>query len=76
MFSKDYPNIEWWIENQGWIELGEDLHSTSWVRILDMGGMYWEDKDAASLDEALRNADIWLSTEIQSRMGKIPPKVY
>jgi len=76
MFSKEYPNLEWWVENQGWIEIGEDEYSSSWLRILDIGGMYWEDENSKSLDEALRNGDIWLSSEIRNRFGKKPPKEY
>ena len=76
MFSKEYPNLEWWIENQGWIELGEDEYSSSWLRILDLGGMCWEDKKSKSLDEALKNGDIWMSSEIKNRFGEKPPKEY
>jgi hypothetical protein len=76
MFSENYPNVDYWVETQGWVELGTDMHSNSWVRILDIGGMYWEDEDSKSLDEALRNADIWLSSEIQDRFGEEPPKLY
>ncbi|MEZ5042450.1 MAG: hypothetical protein R2828_21295 [Saprospiraceae bacterium] len=76
MFKKEYPNLEWWIDSQGWIEMGEDEYSTSWVRILDIGGMCWEDRDSKSLDEALRKGDIWLSYEIESRYGEKPLKKY
>lgn len=76
MFSKNYPNVNYWIETQGWVELGSDEDSDSWVRILDEGGMCWEDEDSVSLDEALKNADIWLSSEIQDRLGEQPPKLY
>lgn len=76
MFSKKYPNLDWWISTHGWTELGEDDHSSSWVRILDEGGMCYEDEDSDSLDEALEKADIWTSKEIESRFGEEPPKKY
>lgn len=40
------------------------------VRILDMGGMYWEDEKSSSLDEALGLAERWASVEIGDRLGK------
>ena len=76
MFSKNYPNVDWWVNTQGWVELGSDDYSNSWLRILDEGGMCWEDKDSSSLDEALSEADRWLSSEIQDRFGEEPPKKY
>ena len=76
MFSKKYPNLNWWINNHGWIELGSDEYSSSWIRILDEGGMYWEDDDSESLDESLEKADIWMSTEIEDRFGEESPKKY
>ena len=76
MFSEIYPNIEWWVDSHGWIEIGEDEHSTSWIRILDIGGNCWEDEDSEYLDDALRKADIWISSEIVNRFGEKPPKKY
>jgi hypothetical protein len=76
MFSREYPNLEWWINTHGWIEMGDDDYSTSWVRILDIGGLCWEDKSSESLDEALKNGDIWASNEIKERFGEEPPKKY
>ena len=76
MFSKLYPNLDWWINTHGWIELGGDDYSTSWVRILDIGGMYWEDENSKTLDESLKNADIWVSQEIENRFREEPPKKY
>ena len=77
MFSKDYPNLDWWINNHGWIELGGDAnYFSSWVRILDMGGMCWEDENSSSLDEALGFAEQWASVEIEDRLGEEPAKRY
>jgi len=64
-FSKTYPHLTWWIENQSWIEIGTDDYSGIWVRILDEGGTRWEDEDSETLDEALGKADNFVKDEIQ-----------
>ncbi len=76
MFSKNYPNVAWWINTHGWVELGSDEYSSSWLRMLDEGGTCWEDEGSSSLDDALTAADKWLSDEIQDRFGEQPPKLY
>ena len=51
-FDTQYPNITNWIENYGWIELGQDDYNSSMVRVLDEGGMMWEGKEQyKNLDE-------------------------
>lgn len=42
MFSDAYPNIAQWIDSNGWIEIGQDENSISFVRAIDEGGMVWE----------------------------------
>jgi len=64
MFEKYFPNLDNWVNSRGWIELGSDEESNSWVRILDMGGMVWEDEGSDSLDEALKAAERWLAKEM------------
>jgi len=63
MFSEKYPNLEYWIDSQGWIELGSDENSSSWIRMLDIGGLCYEDENSSSLDEALEKAELWASEE-------------
>ena len=41
-FSETYPNIAYWTESCGWIEIGYDEFSRSFIRVLDEGGMQWE----------------------------------
>jgi hypothetical protein len=36
-----YPTIARWVQEYGWIELGQDDMSQSFVRALDDGGMVW-----------------------------------
>ncbi|MEM1326532.1 MAG: hypothetical protein AAGI23_11285 [Bacteroidota bacterium] len=76
MFSEKYPNLDYWIYSQGWIEMGSDHYSSSLIRILDEGGMYYEDEESTSLDEALEKADRWMATEIEERFGEEPVKRY
>jgi hypothetical protein len=65
-FESQYPNIALWVNEQGWIEIGPDEFSTSFVRALDEGGLVWEGNDQyASLDDALRALD----TAIAERIG-------
>ncbi|HLL47357.1 MAG TPA: hypothetical protein VK399_11650 [Longimicrobiaceae bacterium] len=43
---------------EGWIEIGRDDFSRSFVRALDIGGMVWEGaEEYDSLDDALRALD-------------------
>jgi hypothetical protein len=54
-FSKAYPNIAYWVETCGWIEIGQDEYSSSLVRALDEGGLVWESSDDhTTVDEALQ----------------------
>lgn len=56
-FAELYPNITWWAQGGGWIELGRNDCSRSFIRVPDIGGMLWEGRekyDAAgdAMDEA------------------------
>ena len=53
-FSSTYPNIAAWTESYGWIEIGQDDFSQSFVRALNIGGMVWEGKSKyKTVDAAL-----------------------
>ncbi len=57
-FITAYPNLTYWVESFGWLEMGADEYSTSLIRILDIGGMIWErEKQYDTLDVALQDAD-------------------
>ena len=65
-FSENYPNLNWWIENQGWIEIGQDEYSRSMVRVLDEGGMVWEsDPKSKTLDKDLNEAERFIAKWIE-----------
>lgn len=58
MFSENYPNIKRFVKEHGWIEIGYDDFSESFVRALDIGGMIWEGQPSyQSLDEALKELE-------------------
>ena len=42
MLEQTYPHIAAWVDGGGWIELGQNEYSRSFIRILDIGGMLWE----------------------------------
>jgi len=44
-FEKTYPHIDQWVYEQGWIEIGQDENSRSFLRALDEGGLVWEGKE-------------------------------
>jgi len=53
-FAALYPNITYWVESFGWIEIGEDEHSSSLVQVLNEGGLVWEsDETHKTIDQAL-----------------------
>jgi hypothetical protein len=56
-FDELYPNIAWWVQGGGWVELGRDECRRSLVRVLDIGGMLWEGREeydsvGTAMDEA------------------------
>ena len=69
-FSEKYPHVNWWIENHGWIEVGNDEYTKSMIRLLDEGGTWWEDKKSKTVDEALANAEAFLIKDIPDRFGE------
>jgi hypothetical protein len=56
-FGDRFPNIADWVQD-GWIELGRDDFSRSFIRVLDIGGMIWEGaEDYETVDAALAEAE-------------------
>ncbi len=54
-FEETYPNITAWVKEYGWIEIGENDDSTSFVRALDIGGLIWESSENyETMDVALQ----------------------
>jgi hypothetical protein len=56
-FAAYYPNIAFWAKG-GWVEIGRNDYSQSFVRALDDGGLVWEgEADYSSFHEALQALD-------------------
>ena len=70
IFSKQYPHIAWWIDNNGWMKLGNDEDSDSLMRLIDAAGTSWEDVDSDSIDTALLKAEKFLSKYLPERFPK------
>jgi hypothetical protein len=65
-FSSTYPNIATWTEFYGWIEIGQEDFSQSFVRAVDMGGMVWEGKSKyKTVDTALDDLEAVLEKIIE-----------
>ena len=65
-FEEAYPSIALWVQSYGWIEIGRDENSSSFLRALDEGGMVWEGSDDyQSLDDALLDLEIGLTKAIE-----------
>lgn len=61
-FDQTYPHIARWVMTHGWIEMGQDDWSRSFIRALDMGGMVWEGGSSyPSIDDALQNLEAGLA---------------
>jgi hypothetical protein len=61
-FEQAYPHIARWITTHGWIEIGQDDWSRSFVRALDLGGMVWEGESRyQSVDDALQALETGLA---------------
>lgn len=59
-FEQTYPTITEWINERGWIEIGDqdDFNNGAFIRALDPGGMVWEaELDHSSLDDALHDLE-------------------
>lgn len=70
MFDKKYPNITLWVKEYGWIELGQDVYSHSFVRALDEGGVIWEGRHSyQTMDEVFQELDKALARWIEDNYG-------
>ena len=57
IFDEQYPNLAGWVQD-GWIEIGQDDYSNSFIRVLDAGGLVWESEESyETVAEALAEAD-------------------
>lgn len=69
-FDETYPHVARWVKEHGWIELGYDGMSRSWIRALDEGGLIWEGGDASeSVDIAFQQLEAALTTWLREQFG-------
>ena len=69
-FEQAYPHVARWVKDYGWIEIGHDGLSPSFVRALDEGGLIWEGDDATEgVDGVLRTLDSVLAEWIREQIG-------
>ncbi len=76
-FEKSYPHINRWVKTLGWIEIGEDDYSRSFVRALDTGGMVWEGQEQseyATLDQMLLALEEGLAVWMREQLGDNEPQ--
>jgi len=60
--ERAYPHVVRWVTTHGWIEIGQDDWSRSFVRALDVGGLVWEgDSSYQSVDDALQDLETGLA---------------
>ena len=65
----NYPHVARWVQDFGWIEIGQDDFSRSMVRALDIGGLIWEGKPSyTTLDAALQDLDQALAAWFKAEM--------
>lgn len=57
-FANRYPNIDRFVFEQGWIEIGSNEYSLLFIRALDTGGLVWEGTQFYdTLDDALADLE-------------------
>lgn len=57
-FEKQYPIIHRFVEEIGWIEIGQNNMIPAFVRAYDLGGTVYEGKDSyPSLETALQDLE-------------------
>ena len=58
MFTKHFPGLAQWVDDWGWIEIGRDEVTDSLVRVMDEGGLVWENPgELKSLEKAMQVAN-------------------
>ena len=75
-FEQTYPHITRWVKSYGWIEIGEDDYSRSFVRALDIGGMVWEGQEQseyATIDDMLKALEEGLAVWMREQLGDNEP---
>ena len=68
-FVAAYPVVAQWVRDGGWIELGSDESSASFIRAVDEGGVAWEGKTSyPTFDDAFRDANAGIAELLDERI--------
>lgn len=64
-FEEQYPIIDKFVQEIGWIEIGEDEVISSFVRAYDQGGTVYEGKPSyPSIEEALKDLELGIKAHL------------
>jgi hypothetical protein len=62
-FETQYPTIHYFVEDTGWIEIGQNNMISAFVRAYDQGGTVYEGKDTyPSMEAALQDLEAGIKT--------------
>jgi len=66
-----YPSVARWVKDYGWIEIGRDQMTGSFVRALDEGGLVWQgDRMYTTVDDTLQALEAGLAEWMHKRAGE------
>lgn len=69
--DETFPHLTAWVTSHGWIEIGYDDYSRSFIRALDSGGMVWEGSQIyPTLESALQSLDNALAAWMKENGGR------
>ncbi len=69
-FSQKYPRLVQWIEEHGWIEIGQIDGPVPFIIALDEGGTVWEGKESyRTIDEAFQAAEKGIAAWMKENFG-------
>jgi hypothetical protein len=70
-FEQRYPNIDRFVFEHGWIEIGYDDYNTSFIRAHDLGGTVWEgEHNYDSMEAALADLERGLAEWVEENFGE------
>ena len=65
-----YPDVSEWAKGSGWIEIGYDDYSRSFVRLMDIGGMVWEgDERYESMDAMFKALEAAIRVWVEENLS-------
>ena len=66
-----FTHLARWVKGYGWLEIGQDHYTGSFIRVLDEGGMIWQgDPQYETLDAALHAAEVAVAQWMWQQLGE------